>query len=84
LGKVRETGIGMAKGLSGVRAVASPVFDHRQNCIAALSLVGPASRFDVEKMSMPVLTAANKLSVLLGGKPLETERARNGPMEPEN
>lgn len=69
LRKVRETGVGLAAGLSGVRAVAAPVFDHRRHCVAALSLVGPAARFDVERLTQPVLAAANKLSVLLGGMP---------------
>lgn len=69
LAEVRRTGVGTAAGLLGVGAVAAPVFDHRQRCIAALSLVGPATRFDVAGLSQPVLDGAKELSILLGGRP---------------
>lgn len=69
LRQVRRTGVGRAAGFSGVQAVAAPVFDHRQHCVAALSLVGPEGRFDVARMTGPVVAAADKLSVLLGGTP---------------
>jgi len=84
LRRVRETGTAMAAGLSGVGAVAAPVFDHRQHCVAALSLVGPASRFDVGRLTQPVLAAANNLSVLLGGRPWVSEAIINGTTDGEN
>jgi len=64
---VRRLGFGTAAGISGVGAVAAPVFDHRQHCIAAVSLVGPEARFDVARMSPSVLAAAARLTRVLGG-----------------
>jgi IclR family transcriptional regulator, KDG regulon repressor len=69
LTEVRRRGFGVVARHIDVRAVAAPVFDHRQRCIAALSLVGPKGRFDVDRMTAPVLAAAAKLSSMLGGDP---------------
>lgn len=66
---VRRHGVGVVARHIEVAAVAAPVFDHRQRCIAALSLVGPRGRFDIDRMSGPVLAAARKLSLMLGGRP---------------
>jgi DNA-binding IclR family transcriptional regulator len=69
LADVRQRGIGIVAPHIEVGAVAAPVFDHRQRCIAALSLVGPRARFDAERLAAPTLAAADKLSLLLGGQP---------------
>jgi DNA-binding IclR family transcriptional regulator len=69
LREVRRTGVGVAAGMLGVGAVAAPVFDHRMRCVAALSLVGPEARFDVDRMKAPVLAAAGRLSIIIGGQP---------------
>jgi DNA-binding IclR family transcriptional regulator len=69
LSEVRRRGFGVVARHIDVRAVAAPVFDHRQHCIAALSLVGPKGRFDADRMTGPVRAAAAKLSSMLGGKP---------------
>lgn len=34
----------------GVRAIGAPVFDSRGECIAALTLVGPVPRFDIDRL----------------------------------
>jgi DNA-binding IclR family transcriptional regulator len=69
LREVRRRGVGVVARHIEVGAVAAPVFDHRQCCVAALSLVGPRGRFDIDRMSGPVLAAARKLSSMLGGRP---------------
>lgn len=74
LREVRRTGIGVVASHIVVRAVAAPVFDHRQRCIAALSLVGPIGRFDAERLSAPTLTVAGQLSEMLGGRPWSAPR----------
>jgi DNA-binding IclR family transcriptional regulator len=75
LSAVRRSGIGAAAEHIVVRAVAAPVFDHRQRCVAALSLVGPKGRFEAGRMTAPVLTAAGVLSTMLGGEPWSPARA---------
>jgi IclR family transcriptional regulator, KDG regulon repressor len=69
LQEVRRRGFGVAPSHIDVRAVAAPVFDHRQRCVAALSLVGPKSRFNVECLTAPTRDVAGKLSLMLGGQP---------------
>ncbi|GAA0529249.1 MULTISPECIES: IclR family transcriptional regulator [Pigmentiphaga] len=48
----------------GVQSVAMPVFDAKGACIAALSLVTPASRFDPDKLIGPLREAVQTLSQL--------------------
>lgn len=69
LREVRRRGLGVVARHIEVEAVAAPVFDHRQRCVAAVSLVGPRGRFDVDRMAAPVLAAADNLSLMLGGQP---------------
>jgi len=68
LEEVRRRGVGVAADHIEVGAVAAPVFDHRQRCIAALSLVGPKGRFDAKRVIAPTLASAAKLSLMLGGR----------------
>jgi DNA-binding IclR family transcriptional regulator len=61
---------------SGVRdsqtaSISTPVFGDKGNLVGALTVTGPISRFDVatsNKMTPHLLTAAGKLSRVLGAK----------------
>lgn len=68
LRETRRTGLAVAAEHIVVRAIAAPVFDHSRRCIAALSLVGPKDRLDIEKVKAPLIAAADRLSVKLGGQ----------------
>ena len=46
----------------GVAAVAAPVYDHRRQPIAAISITGNAQRLDLERLAPAVRTAALSLS----------------------
>jgi IclR family KDG regulon transcriptional repressor len=67
--KVRRDGYAVSSGLdfTGVRAIAAPVLDARDSCVAALSLVAPQARFDETRMRGPLLRAARQIHVLLAG-----------------
>lgn len=51
-----------------VMAVAVPVSDAQNRCHAALSLVGPASRFDVHRLLGPLREAAAELAAMHRGQ----------------
>src|SRR5579872_384727 len=68
LRETRRTGVAIAAEHVVVSAIAAPVFDHGQRCVAALSLVGPKGRLNVEKVKAPLIAAAGRLSIMLGGK----------------
>jgi DNA-binding IclR family transcriptional regulator len=79
---VQRNGVGVAAEHIAVSAVAAPVFNHRQRCVAALSLVGPKGRFEVKGATAPALAAAGRLSIMLGGEPWSASHAlskRTGP-----
>src|SRR5262249_3873360 len=68
IAQVQREKFALSSGLSypGVRAIAAPVFDDQQNCIAALSLVGPLPRFNAGKLRPLLAAAAVRISARLG------------------
>lgn len=70
LDAVRQDGHAVSSGRSieGIRAAAVPVFDADHRCMAALSLVGPAERFDAETCVPPLRSAAARLTAMLEGR----------------
>jgi DNA-binding IclR family transcriptional regulator len=67
LESVRRNGhaISTGKDTPGVRSVAAPIFDRKGRCIAALSVVAPAIRFDATRYARPVMKAAERMSALM-------------------
>lgn len=56
----------------GMRCIAAPVFDMNGEAVAGLSVSGPTSRVrreDVERLSRPVIEAAQDLTKAIGGVP---------------
>lgn len=71
LGKTRAEGYALSSGysLSGVVGIAAPVFGPGQRCLAALSLVVPEKRYELEPILAPLKAAAERLSTIFkGGK----------------
>jgi DNA-binding IclR family transcriptional regulator len=68
--QVRREKFAISSGLSfaGVRAIAAPVFDSQNNCVAALSLVGPLPRFNAARLRPPLEAAAARISASLGAQ----------------
>ena len=69
--EVRETGVARSRGerQQGAGSVASPVFDVHGNVVGALSVCGPADRFDENtytRLSPLVRSAADRVSRALG------------------
>jgi DNA-binding IclR family transcriptional regulator len=64
LAKVQAEKFAVSSGTlyAGVRAIGAPVFDARGECIAALSLVGPVPRFNIDKLRPHLVRAANRIS----------------------
>jgi DNA-binding IclR family transcriptional regulator len=64
---VRRNGyaISTGKDTPGVRSVAAPVFDTSRKCVAALSVVAPATRFDSARYVRPLLKAAERMSAIV-------------------
>lgn len=58
----RGYGINREEAEVGVSAVAAPVFDHRRQVIAAISITGHANRLDLERLAPAVRTSALSLS----------------------
>lgn len=69
LAKVRSDGFAVSTGqwLEGVTAVATPIFDINGRCAAALSVVGPDTRFDVDKVTGALLDRAGAVNRSLLG-----------------
>jgi DNA-binding IclR family transcriptional regulator len=70
LEEVRRTGMAVSSGymILGIRAAAVPVMDETGRCVAALSLVGPETRFDPESWVHPLKRAAARLTAMLEGR----------------
>jgi len=71
LAQVREYGVSIVRGnqLASINAVSAPVFDHTTNIVAALTILGPERRFDVNRDSVEVevlRSAARQVSERLG------------------
>lgn len=64
----RADGYAFSEDGTDILAVAAPVFDRGDFCIAALSLVGPSSRIDGAKLVAPLKKMAARLSVVLQGR----------------
>ena len=67
---VRRTGLASSSGymILGIRAAAVPVTDGEGRCVAALSLVGPETRFDPDAWFVPLKHAAARLTAMLEGR----------------
>lgn len=72
LHEARVNGYALSSGYThtGVRAVAAPVFDLRNRCVATLSIVVPETRFDLARFRQPVIDSAAELTRILQGEPL--------------
>lgn len=66
---VKREGFAVSSGETevGVKAIAAPVFDLNDRCRAAVSLVMPEGRFDLQLMKEPLIAAANEISQILHG-----------------
>lgn len=59
---------------AGARCVAAPLFDHRGQCVGAISLAGPASRLTPDRLpalAERVRAAAGTISERLGYRPVD-------------
>lgn len=67
--KVRDDGYALSSGYtqSGVVGLAMPVFNSLNQIMAAVSLVQPVGRFNLEATKIPMIEAAAELSALLQG-----------------
>lgn len=55
----------------GMRCIAAPIFDVHGEAIAGISISGPVSRVsrdDIDRLSAPVVEAAQALSLAIGGR----------------
>ncbi|MCL4768524.1 MAG: IclR family transcriptional regulator [Hyphomicrobiaceae bacterium] len=68
LARVRQEGISVAGGgptLRGIRVAAVPIFDRAGHCLAALSVVGPESRFDLSSVEAAIRDAGAQINAML-------------------
>lgn len=67
LDAVRRNGyaISTGKDTPGVRSVGAPVFDGGRRCVAALSIVAPATRFEPPRYVRPLQKAAENLNAIM-------------------
>lgn len=73
----RQTGYATSsqRDMPDVMAVAVPVNDAQQQCYAALSLVGPVSRFDAQALLGPLRDAAEALTAMHQRQHIDVRRA---------
>ena len=66
----RQNGYAISSGYthSGVIAIAAPIYDLRDRCMATLSLVMPETRFELETFKGPLLEAAEAITRIQQGK----------------
>jgi DNA-binding IclR family transcriptional regulator len=71
LAATRADGYAISSGYThtGVIAIAAPIFDLHERCVATLSLVMPETRFDLESFKAPLLEAAEAITRIQQGKP---------------
>ncbi|MEM8951840.1 MAG: IclR family transcriptional regulator [Pseudomonadota bacterium] len=66
---IRAEGYALGGGgatLPGIAVIAAPVLDDGGRCLASLSLVGPQTRFDADRLRQPLLAAAKRLQSVFG------------------
>jgi DNA-binding IclR family transcriptional regulator len=70
LEQVRKNGYAVSSGLDtpGVQSIAAPIFNIRNECVFALSIVAPVARFAANSYQDKLLRAAKRLSDLVSGK----------------
>lgn len=70
LDEVRQKRYAISSGYthSGVTAIAAPIFDHEEKCVATVSLVIPDTRFSLEAFRDPLIETAEALSTVLQGR----------------
>lgn len=70
LQEVRATGYAVSSGYtqSGVIGFAAPVYDQHGRCTAAVSIVVPEQRFDLDRFREPVVEAAVEITNILQGR----------------
>lgn len=69
LAQIRKDGFAISGNrIAGIAASAAPVFDSAGRCYGALSLVGPANRFDAGKSRAALIRAAEQVSRMIQGK----------------
>lgn len=70
LDATRANGYAISSGYthSGVVAIAAPIFDISERCMATLSLVMPETRFQLETFKDPLIEAAEAITRLQQGK----------------
>ena len=66
---VIAVGYALSREGQDVQAIAAPIFDHRGVCVSALSLIAPATRFEIDRFKRPLLEVAAQITRLLHGKP---------------
>lgn len=74
LEEIRRTGLSINRGerRQDISAVAAPVFDARNECVAAVSISGPSTRFAgeaLEELTRHVRKASEEISTKLGYRP---------------
>ncbi len=70
LAETRANGYAVSSGYThtGVIAIAAPIFDLHQRCVATLSLVMPETRFRLEAFKGPLIEAADTITRIQQGK----------------
>lgn len=70
LAATRRDGYAISSGYthSGVVAIAAPIFDLRDRCMATLSLVMPETRFEIDRVKQQLLDAAEAITRIQQGK----------------
>ena len=70
LAEIRRSGLSINRGerRDDITAVAAPIFDARGDCVAAISISGPRTRFDdtLEEFAKHVRKASDEISLKLG------------------
>ena len=70
LAETRANGYAVSSGYThtGVVAIAAPIFDLHQKCVATLSLVMPETRFKLDTFKGPLIEAADTITRIQQGK----------------
>lgn len=79
LTEIRKQGYAIddEEGEEGLRCIAAPIFDHKGESAAAISIAGPSFRLSLatlKQLSPTVMEAATQLSCKLGWRPAQIDR----------